>query len=116
MQEFREYLDKQELNYEYKNEEQLKKIEKKLADIEEFENIEEPFEKVYNIYAQMRSKEFEKNKEIIKRRLKGEFATLKGGTEARVESTLEYDKVLDKALEVLQDEEDYLNILGYAEE
>ncbi|MCF7740404.1 MAG: S41 family peptidase [Candidatus Marinimicrobia bacterium] len=115
MQEFRQYLDKQNLNYEYKNEEKLKKIEKKLADMEEFENLEKPFEKVYNIYSQMRSEEYEKNKEIIKRRLKGEFATLKGGTEARVESTLEYDKVLNKALEVLQNEDDYLNILGYAD-
>lgn len=110
---FKEYVIAQDLKYEYKNEEQLKKIEKKLSNMEEFKDMETPFEDIYNVYNDMRLKEFENNEKIIKRRLMGEFATLKGGTKARVKSTISYDKEINAALDILADEGDYKNILGY---
>jgi len=114
--EFKEYLTNQDLNYEYKYEEKLKNIEEKLAEIDEFKELKNPFQKVYDIYREKRLKEFEQNKKIIKRRIMGEFATLKGGTESRVESTLDYDRDIKKALEVLNNNQDYMTILGYAGE
>ena len=81
--------------------------------MEEFKDMETPFEDIYNVYNDMRLKEFENNEKIIKRRLMGEFATLKGGTKARVKSTISYDKEINAALDILADEGDYKNILGY---
>ncbi|MCF7885389.1 MAG: S41 family peptidase [Candidatus Marinimicrobia bacterium] len=111
---FSEYIHSQDLKYEYKNEEKLKKIEEKLSEKEEFKNLDLSFDKIYNVYTKMRREEFDKNEKIIKRRLMAEFATLKGGTKERVKSSLEYDKDVEKALEILADKQDYMSILGYA--
>jgi len=111
---FKEYVAKQDVEYEYKNEKKLQKIEKSLSKKDDISFQEDTFQKIYSQYNQKRENEFEENRKMIKRQLEEEFATLKGGSELMIEATLKYDNVISRTLKALKKRQEYDTVLGFS--
>ncbi len=110
---FKDYLLADNYHYTFPDEAQLKKLAEKLYDDENFKHLEGSFSEFYTVWDQERHKKFQENKEAIQQGLKGEFATLQGGVSMRVEATIQQDKTVEKALQVLSDQDKYSVTLGY---
>lgn len=111
---FEEFLEKDGFLYNYKNERQLRKLEKQLLQEDAFKNMTKPFESIYAVYDSLKAGEFEANIEQIKRGLVSELATLAGGLSERIKNDINDDPAIDKAVEVLLEETGYYAILGCA--
>ena len=109
---FKHYLSDKEYTYKTKTEEALEKVKKKAIDEGYFESLIEEYE---NLLAQLESNKGDDlftNKLDIKEILTGEIASRYFYQQGRIKSALNFDSELKKAIEVLQNEEEYNSILG----
>ena len=109
---FEHYLSDKEYNYKTKTEQALEKVKQKAIDEGYFEDLSEEYE---NLLAQLEANKGDDlftNKQDLKEILAGEISSRYFYQIGRIKSSLNFDSELKKAIEVLQDEEKYNNILG----
>ncbi len=110
---FVKYLSDKEYTYKTKTEEALEKVKQKAIDESYFEALSKEYE---NLLAQLEANKGDdlfNNKQDIKEILTGEIASRYFYQQGRIKSALNFDLELKKAIEVLQNEEEYNRILGH---
>ena len=109
---FEHYLSDKEYTYKTKTEEALEKVKKKAIDENYFEALSEGYE---NLLAQLEANKGDDlytNKEDVIKIMSGEISSRYFYKEGRIRSALNFDPELKKAIEVLQNIEEYNGILG----
>jgi carboxyl-terminal processing protease len=109
---FEHYLSDKEYTYKTKTELALEKVKKKAIDENYFDALSEGYE---NLLAQLEANKGDDlftNKQDVKEILTGEISSRYFYQEGRIKSALNFDSELKKAIEVLQNEEEYNSILG----
>ena len=109
---FQLYLSEKEMDFEIEGEEELENF-LELAEQENYSNdmvdlVEVALQKLEKV----KTTQFNKNIERIKESLEAEFAEKLGGNPARIATLLKHDETVDAALEVLQQPEEYQQILA----
>lgn len=113
VQEFKNYLIGKKFNFSYNEEKELKKIKKNFEDDEHLQEMTENIDEILEKYTEMKTTLFDENTKFIKQGLSLEFATLDGGLKKRVATSLIDDEAIDKAREMFENQNAYLNTLGY---
>ncbi len=111
--EFKQYLISREFEFEFKEEKQLKTIKEILMDDDNLKDVALNIDSILNKYKEMKLGQYDENIDDIKRGLISEFSTLDGGLKRRIEVGLLDDPTIDKTKEVFQNQNEYLNTLGY---
>ena len=109
---FEHYLSDKEYTYKTKTEDALEKVKKKAIDENYFEALSEGYE---NLLAQLEANKGDDlytNKEDVIKIMSGEISSRYFYKEGRIRSALNFDPELKKAIEVLQNIEEYNGILG----
>ncbi len=109
---FEHYLSDKEYNYKTKTEQALEKVKQKAIDEGYFEDLSEEYE---NLLAQLEANKGDDlftNKQDLKEILAGEISSRYFYQIGRIKSSLNFDSELKKAIEVLQNEDLYNDILG----
>jgi carboxyl-terminal processing protease len=109
---FEHYLSDKEYTYKTKTEEALEKVKKKAIDEGYFEALSEEYEKLLTQLEANKGDDLFTNKQDVKEILTSEISSRYFYQEGRIKSALNFDSELKKAIEVLQNEEEYNNILG----
>ncbi|MBN2279488.1 MAG: PDZ domain-containing protein [Candidatus Marinimicrobia bacterium] len=113
IEEFRQFLISKNFNFEFKEEKEIKKIQKALLEDEKMKDLAPDLDDILKKYHDLKYKQFDENIPEIRQGLISEFSTLDGGLEKRIEISLNDDIVLQKAIATFQDQNEYLNTLGY---
>ncbi len=111
---FKKFLAENNFTYNLEKEKKLRNLEKDLMKDEEFKNLEGAFSGFYDIFKKNKAEIFRQNEDQIKLGLKLELATLSGGLSKRIEVSLEDDVVIEKAIEVLNNQDEYTVALSVA--
>ncbi|NOX37486.1 MAG: S41 family peptidase [Calditrichaeota bacterium] len=109
---FLAFLDKEGFDYELAGEEELEKF----LEIARENNYNDDIQDLVQVAMQKLEVEkrnlYQKDRDKIRRYLEAEFAEKLGGSRARIEAMLKYDKQVKKALEVLHNLSTYQEILA----
>lgn len=111
-QHFVEYLSDKEYTYKTKTEEVLEKLKKKATDENYFDSLSDEYDALFNQLQANKGDDLFTHKEEIKEILTGEIASRYFYQKGRIKSALAFDKELEEAISVLQDEKKYNEILG----
>ena len=112
---FQNFIVKNGFDYQTKNEESLKNVEKQMKEDENFKDMNTSFDEYFKVFNSIKAREFNQHEEYITYGILSELGTLLDGIPGRVKTTFRYDKAVQKALEVLEDGSDYQMTLGYAQ-
>jgi len=113
--EFRKYVKERGFDYTFDEEKELRKLEKKLKENKNL-GVSVDFSQLYKRFEELEKEEWEKSEEQIRLSLKAELGMLIGGLSGRVAATLQDDKVVQKAIEVLKNSGEYATVLGFKNE
>jgi len=111
---FQDYLASSGFQYSEKSEKKVRDIEKLITEDERLKNVQIDLRPLYAAFDSLKRKEFDTNRQLIRRSIESQFALLDGGIAGQVKADLKYDKVITEALKSLQDDQDYITTLGYA--
>ena len=109
---FEHYLSDKEYTYKTETEEALEKVKKKAIDEGYFESLSDEYEKLLVEMEANKGDDLSKNSQEIKEILTGEIASRYFYQQGRIKSDLNFDSEIKKAVEVLQNEDMYNDILG----
>ena len=113
VEEFRQYITLKDFEFEFKEEKELKKIKDTLLEDEYMKKIALNIDGILEKYSQLKLDLFNENIPDIKQGLVSEFSTLDGGLKRRIEISLFDDPTIEKTIEIFQNQNEYLNTLGY---
>ncbi|MBO8131114.1 MAG: S41 family peptidase [Candidatus Marinimicrobia bacterium] len=113
--EFRKYVKERGFDYTFDEEKEMRKLEKKLKENKNL-GVSVDFSQLYKRFEELEKEEWEKSEEQIRLSLKAELGMLIGGLSGRVAATLQDDKVVQKAIEVLKNSGEYATVLGFKNE
>jgi carboxyl-terminal processing protease len=108
---FVDYLSGKEYTYKTKTEEALEKLKEKATDEKYFESLSDEYEALLTQLVANKGDDLFTNKEEIKEILTGEIRSRYFYQIGRIEAALNFDPELEKALEILQNKEEYDQIL-----
>jgi carboxyl-terminal processing protease len=108
---FVDYLSGKEYTYKTKTEEALEKLKEKATDEKYFESLSDEYEALLTQLVANKGDDLFTNKEEIKEILTGEIRSRYFYQIGRIEAALNFDPELEKALEILQNKEEYNQIL-----
>ena len=108
---FVDYLSGKEYTYKTKTEEALEKLKEKATDEKYFESLSDEYEALLTQLVANKGDDLFTNKEEIKEILTGEIRSRYFYQIGRIEAALNFDPELEKALEILQNKEEYDHIL-----
>ena len=108
---FVDYLSGKEYTYKTKTEEALEKLKEKATDEKYFESLSDEYEALLTQLVANKGDDLFTNKEEIKEILTGEIRSRYFYQIGRIEAALIFDPELEKALEILQNKEEYDQIL-----
>jgi len=109
---FEHYLSDKEYNYKTKTEQALEKVKQKAIDEGYFEDLSEEYENLLSQLEANKGDDLLTNKQDLKEILAGEISSRYFYQIGRIKSSLHFDSELKKAIEVLQNEDLYNDILG----
>ena len=109
---FEHYLSDKEYNYKTKTEQALEKVKQKAIEEGYFEALSEDYENLFTKLEANKEDDLFTNKKDVQEILTSEIASRYFYQEGRIKSSLNFDSELKKAIEVLQNEEEYTSILG----
>ena len=109
---FEHYLSDKKYTYKTQTEVALEKVKKKAIDEGYFVELSEEYENLLVQLEANKGDDLFSNKEDIREILTGEIVSRYFYQQGRIKSALNFDLELKKAIEVLQNEEEYNNILG----
>ena len=109
---FELYLSDKEYTYKTKTEQALEKVKNNAIDENYFEALSEDYEKLLLQLAANKGDDLFTNKQDVKEILTGEISSRYFYQQGRIKSSLSFDPELKKAIEVLQNKEEYNSILG----
>lgn len=109
--EFAEFLKEKEFKFESVLRRELNDLKEMADQRESKEEFAEYIEKLEKLTDEEDKREFEKERGEIRERLSLELATVLKGTEGRVKASIDFDPQLQKALEVLSDDDRYSTLL-----
>jgi len=106
------YLSGKEYTYKTKTEQALEKLKEKATDEHYFESLTDEYEALFAQLEANKGDDLFTNKDEIKEILTGEIRSRYFYQTGRIEAALNFDPELEKAIEILQNEEKYNEILG----
>ncbi len=109
---FVDYLSGKEYTYKTKTEQALEQLKEKATDEKYFESLSDEYEALLTQLVANKGDDLFTNKEEIKEILTGEIRSRYFYQIGRIEAALNFDPELEKAIEILQNEEEYNDILG----
>ena len=109
---FVDYLSGKEYTYKTKTEQALEQLKEKATDEKYFESLSDEYEALITQLVANKGDDLFTNKEEIKEILTGEIRSRYFYQIGRIEAALNFDPELEKAIEILQNEEEYNDILG----
>jgi len=109
---FVNYLSGKEYTYKTKTEEALDKLKEKATDEHYFESLSNEYDALVAQLAANKGDDLFVSKQAIKEILTGEIRSRYFYQTGRIEAALNFDPELEKAIEVLQNKEEYNRILG----
>ncbi len=109
---FVEYLYGKEYTYKTKTEEALEKLKEKATDENYFESLSDEYDALLAQLVANKGDDLFTSKEDIKEILTGEIRSRYFYQIGRIEAALNFDPELEKAIEILQNKEEYNDILG----
>jgi carboxyl-terminal processing protease len=115
LKDFKNYVQTSNFSYQLKPEKQLRELESQLYTDSLFKKLSGTLDPYYQIFEQMKEKQFDKHQTLIRQGISAEMATLLGGISGRIQETIQDDPVVLKAIEILNDHADYRAVLGYLE-
>ena len=108
---FVDYLSGKEYTYKTKTEQALEQLKEKATDEKYFESLSDEYEALITQLVANKGDDLFTNKEEIKEILTGEIRSRYFYQIGRIEAALNFDPELEKALEILQNKEEYDQIL-----
>ena len=108
---FVDYLSGKEYTYKTKTEQALEQLKEKATDEKYFESLSDEYEALLTQLVANKGDDLFTNKEEIKEILTGEIRSRYFYQIGRIEAALNFDPELEKALEILQNKEEYDQIL-----
>ena len=108
---FIDYLSDKEYSYKTKTEQSLENFKKKAIKEDYFDSVKEDYEKLVDNLELNKNNDLNKNKKQIEEILMGEIMSRYFYQKGRIESSLAFDDEFKKALEILQNQEEYDKIL-----
>jgi hydroxylamine reductase (hybrid-cluster protein) len=113
LNDYKEFLNTKEFEYKIEEEEQLTKLKKLIGKDEEYARDAEPiFAELQQIIEKKKEDDFEDGLDFIKMYIKAEISAKLWGTAAKVEASFDTTPEVQKAIEVLSDDEQYYAILS----
>ncbi len=109
---FVNYLSDKEYTYKTKTEEALKKVKKMAIDENYFDSLSDEYESLLAQLEANKGDDLFTNKQEVKEILTGEIASRYFYQEGRIKAALNFDPELEKAIEILQNTEEYNQMLG----
>ena len=109
---FVNYLSGKEYTYKTKTEKALENLKEKATDENYFESLSDEYETLLTQLEANKGDDLFTSKKEIKEILTGEIRSRYFYQTGRIEAALNFDPELEKAIEVLQDEQKYNQILG----
>ncbi len=111
--EFTNYISDKDYTYETATEKSLKKLKKQAEDEEYFDALSEEYDALVLKMELSKEDDLQNSKGEIKEILTGEIMSRYYYQKGRLKAGLNFDIELDKAIEVLQNKEQYNKILGH---
>ena len=111
-EEFRDYLNNEGFSYQTPSERHLSRFEKNIESNLNKEEIEQHLTAIRNAVDEQKREEFESQIEGLKHLLFLEIISRYEGNKGRTEASLRWDPVVEKALEVVHNENRYKQILA----
>ncbi len=108
---FIDYLSDKEYSYKTKTEQSLENFKEKAIKEDYFDSVKEDYEKLVDNLELNKKNDLNKNKKQIEEILMGEIMSRYFYQKGRIESSLAFDDEFKKALEILQNQEEYDKIL-----
>jgi carboxyl-terminal processing protease len=109
---FTNYISDKDYTYETATEKSLKKLKKKAEDEEYFDALSEEYDALVLKMELNKEDDLQNSKGDIKEILTGEIMSRYYYQKGRLKAGLNFDIELDKAIEILQNKEQYNKILG----
>ncbi|OQX95771.1 hypothetical protein B6I21_03705 [candidate division KSB1 bacterium 4572_119] len=109
---FRTFLKTKNFSYKTESEMQIEELEKTIQEEKYSENVMSYLVGLKNSIQKEKENDFDKNIDQIKRRLRAEIAAKLWGTPGKYESEFQFDKTIQKAVEVLTNNENYFSLLN----
>jgi len=109
---FKKFLESKDFTYKTEAEEHIGELEKILKKEKYSEIVLASFNNLKKSIDSSKAGDFEKDLEIIKRRLRAEIAAKLWGTKGKYESEFQHVPGIQKAIEVLNNNEKYLSLLS----
>ena len=109
---FEDYLSDKEYNYKTKTEQALEKVKQKAVEEGYFEALSQDYENLFTKLEANKEDDLLTHKQDLKEILAGEISSRYFYQKGRIKSSLNFDSELKKAIEVLQNEDLYNDILA----
>jgi carboxyl-terminal processing protease len=111
LNEFKNFLEEKEFVYISEGETTLKNLEEIAKENGYLASISPTIDELRTVIVTERTKEFEKSKDFIRKELEREISAKLWGMRAKVEATFDDEKVIQKAVELLSNPDEYYNLL-----
>jgi len=111
MSSFQEFLKVKDFSYRTEAEEHIDALAKIIKNEKYNENVTAAFDNFRNSLIAAKEKDFERDREIIRRNLHAEIAAKFWGTKGKYESEFQYIPEIQKAIAVLKDHGQYFSLL-----
>jgi hypothetical protein len=112
LDQFKQFLKEKKFNYNTAGEEELEIFKKIAKEKGYLEQAKTAFEDLQKVIEKRKEKDFEEASDFIKLYLKSEIAGKLWGTAAKVEAGFEASEEVQKAIEILSDQNQYYAILN----
>ncbi len=111
LNDFQNYLTKSEFTYTSEAEMSLKKLEEITKDKNYFAAISTSIEEMRQVILEQKKEGFIKSKDFIKEELEQEISAKLWGTRAEIEASFDSDKVIERAVDLLSNSDEYHALL-----
>jgi carboxyl-terminal processing protease len=110
-EQFASYISDKEYTYKTKTEKALENLKTKATDEQYFDNVNNEYNALSKKLESSKRDDLLKSKEDIKEILTGEIMSRYFYQKGRIKSTLRFDMEVEKSINILQDQDEYNNIL-----
>jgi carboxyl-terminal processing protease len=110
--EFKEFLESKNFTYKNEAEEHIEALAKVINKDKYSDEVNNSFENLKKSLESAKENDFEKDLDVIKRRLRAEIAAKFWGTKGKYESQFKNIPEIQKAIEVLTNNEEYFSLLS----